>query len=96
MDCAIDWTNSKTVWVSGDEMKLKKRIMRLVEQCPDDVVIKARPEDNHGTVVVTLPKNWIQIAPPRKCRFTDEQRRRAAERMKNNRRRSSKSKTAET
>lgn len=81
MDCAIDWTNSETVWASGDEKKLKNTILRLAKKHPDEVQIKTRPEDNDGTIVATFPRSWVRISPPRKVHMTDEQKKVAADRL---------------
>ena len=80
MDCAIDWTNSETVWASGDEKKLKNTILRLAKEYPDDVEIKTWPEDNDGTIVATLPRSWVKIRPPK--RLTDEAKKKLADRLR--------------
>lgn len=80
MDCAIDWTNSETVWASGDEKKLKNTILRLAKEYPDDVEIKTWPEDNDGTIVATLPRSWVKIRPPK--RLTDETKKKLADRLR--------------
>lgn len=95
MDCAIDWTNPETAWVSGDEKKLKNKMLRLAKQYPDEVQIKTRPEDNDGTIVATCPRDWVDVRPKRKVHMTDEQKKRAAERLAEARRSASSKLTAQ-
>lgn len=90
MDCSINWTNSKTACLSGNEKKTIQCVLQLARKYPDQVWIKEYPKENGAMIIAEFPRKWIKIRPPKKPRYTDEQRRKAAERMKKIRERSSK------
>lgn len=81
METSCSYTDG-TAWVSSDEPKMRRRILELSRQYPDDVVIKRRPEDNDGCIYATVPSSWFRIMPKRACYMTDEQREAAADRMR--------------
>ena len=69
-------------YMSSDERKWIGRIRRLKEQHPDEVRIITEPEDNDGCIYAELPKEWLQVRPPKKMNYTDEQRQEMSDRMK--------------
>lgn len=69
-------------YMSSDERKWIGRIRRLKEQHPDEVRIITEPEDNDGCIYAELPKEWLQVRPPKKMNYTDEQRQILSDRMK--------------
>ena len=69
-------------YMSSDERKWIGRIRRLKEQHPEEVRIIAEPENNDGCIYAELPKEWLQVRPPKKMNYTDEQRQILSERMK--------------
>ena len=62
------------------EKKWINKILKLKAEHPDEVDIKAYPENNQGYIYAHLPKKWIKISPPRQV--SEEQRLAAAERFK--------------
>lgn len=54
-----------------------RRLEKLAEQYPDDVILESKDENS---CTYTVPKKWVKIRPPRK--ISDEQREKAAERIK--------------
>lgn len=72
---AIEWQdldiNATVTLHSG---KLKNRVLKLAEEYPDEVTIKAHPDGNHGFLVAHLPKKWIKISPPQKQEWSEERR----------------------
>ena len=79
MDCAIDWTDHKTAFVSVDDMSWINKLEKLKSEHPDEVDILFTPEENDGMLVARLPKRWIKIMPPR--RMSEEQRQACVERL---------------
>lgn len=78
-----DWySDEKTATMSSNESTWIKRLTALAEQYPDDIIVRKRPEDNNGTILVSLPKKWFKIKPPTKRTLSDEQRAELSERMK--------------
>lgn len=66
--------------VTSAEKKWINKILKLKAEHPDEVDIKAYPENNQGYIYAHLPKKWIKISPPRQV--SEEQRLAAAERFK--------------
>ena len=66
--------NDKEATVTLHDMRLKNRVMKLTEEYPDEVTIKAVPEQNHGFLVAHVPKKWVKINPPIKREMTEEQK----------------------
>lgn len=79
MDCAIDWTDHKTAFVSVDDMAWINKLKKLKSEHPDEVDILFTPEENDGMLVARVPKRWIKIVPPR--RMSEEQRQACVERL---------------
>lgn len=73
--------NDKEATVTLHDMRLKNRVMKLAEEYPDEVTIKAMPEKNHGYLVAHVPKKWVKINPPVKIELSEEQRQERRERM---------------
>lgn len=80
METCISYVDDRA-YVSTDERKLVNRLNRLGEEHPEDVHVLAAPEINYGCLYVSIPANWVRIAPPRKVEYSDEQRAAMAERM---------------
>ena len=66
--------NDKKATVTIHDMRLKNRVLKLAEEYPDEVTIKAMPEKNHGYLVAHVPKKWVKINPPLKREYTEEQK----------------------
>ena len=80
---AIEWLDGQmTATVTLCSQKLRNKVMRLAEQYPDDVEIRAEPESNNGTLVTHIPRKWVKISPPPRREMTDEQREAARVRLK--------------
>lgn len=75
--------NDNIGWFSSDEPRWINRIYKLKEQYPDQVIIKAEPENNDGCIYCKLPQNWLRIQPPAKREYTDEERRAIGEMLRN-------------
>ncbi len=79
---AIEWLDTQqkaTVTLHGG--RLKNRVMRLAEECPDDVEIRREPDENGGFLVAKIPAKWVKITPPRRLELTDEQKEELRERL---------------
>lgn len=59
-------------------MPVRRRLLQLAEEYPDEVRINKQEED---MLDVDVPKSWVKIRPPR--RLSDEQRAALAERGRN-------------
>lgn len=77
METAINYCTLDAAYVSSDEPRWKKRILKLAEAYPDDVTLLRRPEVNDGCIYATVPVKWIRIMPPK--RMSDESKARHAE-----------------
>lgn len=75
--------NDNVGWFSSDEQRWITKIHKLKEQYPDEVIIKAEPEDNDGCIYCRLPQNWLKIQPPRQ--LSDDAKQRIVERLANGR-----------
>lgn len=53
------------------------RLRKLCEDYPDQVAIM----DGTDHIDATVPREWIKIAPKRRCTLSDEQKRANAERL---------------
>ena len=72
---AIEWLDTQqkaTVTLHGG--RLKNRVMKLVEEFPDEVEVRREPDENGGFLVAKIPAKWVKITPPRKLDLTDEQK----------------------
>ena len=74
-------------WIKGAEYAgvtvpsgtaLKSKLLRLAENYPDEVKVKA--ENSDGSLFAHVPVNYIKISPPKK--MSEEQREAASERFK--------------
>ena len=74
METACGYLNDRVMWVSTDEQKWIGRLLKMAEEHPDEVTIKARPEENDGCLYLTCPAIWLKIAPPRRLNISDEER----------------------
>lgn len=79
---AIEWLDTQqkaTVTLHGG--RLKNRVMKLVEEYPDEVEIRREPDGNGGFLVAKIPVKWVKITPPRRLELTDEQKEELRERL---------------
>lgn len=80
---AIEWLDGQNVaTVTLCSQKLRNKVLRLAEQYPDDVEIRAEPEGNNGTLVAHIPRKLVKISPPPMREMTEEQREAARVRLK--------------
>lgn len=82
METACGYLDDRVMWVSTDERKWIDRLLKIADEHPDEVTIKARPEENDGCLYLTCPASWFKISPPLRRNLTDEQREAFSERMK--------------
>ena len=66
-------TTNETVWI--------RKILRLAEENPDQVVIENHPEENYGYLVAHVPQVWFVIRPPKKMNLSEEQKEALRDRM---------------
>ena len=71
-DDYASFTSAETKWIN--------KILKLKAEHPDQVDIKAYPENNQGYIYAHLPKKWLKVSPPRQ--MSDEQKAAAAERLR--------------
>lgn len=70
------------MWVSSDQQKMINRVRKLAAEHPDEVTIKAYPEQNDGCIYATMPAEWLKLSPPRTVNMTDERKAELAERLR--------------
>lgn len=66
-------TTNEGVWI--------RKIIKLSEEYPDQVLIKQLPEDNHDYLMAQVPTSWFVIRPPKKMNLSEEQKGALRERM---------------
>ena len=66
--------NDHVAWFSSNEVRFINKIHKLKKEHPDEVIIKAEPEDNDGCIYCSLPQEWLRIQAPVKQNLTDEER----------------------
>lgn len=71
-DSYASFTSAEKKWIN--------KILKLKAEHPEQVDIKAYPEDNQGYIYAHLPKKWLKVSPPRQ--ISEEQKVAAAERLK--------------
>lgn len=71
-DSYASFTSAEKKWIN--------KIIKLKAEHPEQVDIKAYPEDNQGYIYAHLPKKWLKVSPPRQ--ISEEQKAAAAERLK--------------
>lgn len=67
--------------ITTNEYVYINRFLKLAEERPDEVEVMHHPDDNHGVLMVKVPKKWFVIRPPVKQKLTDEQRKAIGERL---------------
>lgn len=82
METACGYLDDKAMHISTDERRMINRLLKLVEQYPDEAQIIERPETNDGCLYMKCPADWLLIRHPKKLSLTDEQRAAAAERLR--------------
>ena len=71
-DSYASFTSAEKKWIN--------KILKLKAEHPEQVDIKAYPENNQGYIYAHLPKKWLKVSPPRQV--SEEQKAAAAERLK--------------
>lgn len=66
--------------VSTGHQIWKNRLMKLAEEHPEDVVVKAVNKD--GSMLFHVPREWLTIRPPVKLNISDERRAELSEQMR--------------
>ena len=82
METACDYLDDKVMYVSTDERRWINRLLKIVEEHPNEVTITQRPEENDGCLCLKCPASYLKISPPSRREMTDEQRIALSERMK--------------
>ena len=60
----IEWLrDEETATVTFTQGRMKKRIMKLAEERPDEVFVTAINAD--GSMCARIPTRWIKVSPPR-------------------------------
>lgn len=73
---------SEFATLTTNERKWITKVLSLQAKHPDDIIIKVPPDKNNGVLVAAIPKNWLRINPPKKMKYTDEQKAAIAARLK--------------
>lgn len=82
METSFTYTEDGKCWFSSDEKKTINRILKLKERYPDEVTIRAYPENNGGCIYGYCTSTWVKLSPPRKVEYSEETRARRAENMR--------------
>lgn len=85
---SVDSMNEFSIeWIKGAEYAgvtvpsgtaLKSKLLRLAENYPDEVKVKA--ENSDGSLFVHIPVKYVKISPPRQV--SDKQKEEASKRFK--------------
>ncbi len=73
---------NKVASFSSDERRWVTKIKKLKALYPDEVTIRAMPENNDGCIYAFVPAAWVKVNPPRKVVLTEEQRRQRGEQLR--------------
>ena len=76
--------NQQTATVCFCQPSYVSRVKELAEKFPDECQITA--ENNDGSIVAHIPREWVKITPKRHIEMSDERREELRERMANFRR----------
>lgn len=82
METSYTYTEDGKCWFSSDERKTINRILKLKEKYPDEVTIRAYPENNDGCIYGYCTSKWVKLSPPRKVEYSEAELARKAERMR--------------
>ena len=82
--------DEKTFTIYSSESKWIKKIKKLSENHPEEVIIKRIDYDEQDknkeySITAEISKRYLKINPPRKNNLTEEQRTQLAERLKQSR-----------
>lgn len=82
--------NEKTFTIYSSESKWIRKIKKLSENHPEEVIIKRIDYDEQDknkeySITAEISKRYLKINPPRKNNLTEEQRTQLAERLKQSR-----------
>lgn len=76
---AIEWLNGQErVLATLSQQRYIHRVMEYAKKYPEEVIVQRVNDD--GTVLVSIPLNYIKISRPRE--FTEEQKQASAERFR--------------
>lgn len=67
--------------VTASEPWSVRQFRKLAEEHPDEVTIYHENDD--GSILVKIPKNYVKFSPPKRMNLTDEQRVELAKRARN-------------
>lgn len=81
METCFNYCQPDTAFFSSDERRWVNKIRKLAESHPDEVTIIREPDENDGCIYCSLPVRWLNVRPPAKRNFTEEQRLASAERL---------------
>lgn len=81
METCFNYCQPDTAFFSSDERRWITKIRKLAESHPEEVRIIRQPDDNDGCIYCSLPVRWLNVRPPMKRTFTDEQRLAMSERL---------------
>lgn len=59
--------------ITTNEYVYINRFLKLAEERPDEVEVMHHPDDNHGVLMVKVPKKWFKIKPSAKLNLTEEE-----------------------
>ncbi|MBO5969970.1 MAG: hypothetical protein J6S14_15890 [Clostridia bacterium] len=79
--CYEQDADSKCGVITTNELGWIRKIQRLAEEYPEDVVIKLQPDENYGYLLASVPTPWFVIRPPKKMNLSEEQKDALRERM---------------
>lgn len=68
--------------ITTNEYVYINRFMKLAEERPDEVEVMHHPDDNHGVLMVKVPKKWFVVRPPKVMNFSEEERTARSQRMR--------------
>lgn len=77
---SINWFNRESrIEFSLNQLKLKNKIKKLIEE--GDTEIKIYQENPDGTMIGSMPLNYLKISKPYKRNLSDDQRKAIAQRF---------------
>lgn len=68
--------------ITTNESVYINRFLKLASERPDEVEVMHHPDDNHGVLMVKVPKKWFVIRPPVKLDLTEEELEARKERLR--------------
>lgn len=82
-ETSLSHDGGSKVWhVTASESWSISKLRKLAEQHPDEV--KIYHENDDGSILVELPRNYVKFSAPKRMNLTDEQRVELAEKARKN------------